>query len=523
MEFHPRSPPKYSCIRRFTSAPTSIILSNRTTNYQKQHSIVQKADGALTFAPINRFALTLPSEITSEIFLHCLPDTEFVEPDPSSAPLLLCYICREWRQIALATARLWGSLYLDLNWFVRRDLDLDQDQDADLDQGSNLDRLDVGEFFCDWLANARNTPLSVNIDQGNCFRVDGTIDEDQLHPVLKRIGQRSAQWQTIRLFVFPKHLANLFPLQGEFFQLRKLSIKFDWEVFPIHLPRALKNAFSLREIQFYGRPWTSLTVPWGSLSVFGSEKMNITDCVDVLRNATNLSTCTVSLVPYVHSAPIPSLAPITNLHVLSLSQRADTAPLLMDLLHHLTLPSLKHLTLRFEDSEDGPPADISEFSFFASRSSLQLQALTLCFVPTSEAGLIQCLQCMQSLETLELQMRTTVDAVLERLTWNTHFLPRLQSLHIMHSSSSWNRPEPEVHLDPGQEEVLEMLSSRWYVPRDAVQLRSFRYQHDAGSNTMNILTASVISDPRYQLLEEAGMVLCFEKVRLLAAPKWCLD
>ncbi|KAJ7103891.1 hypothetical protein C8R44DRAFT_988055 [Mycena epipterygia] len=53
--------------------------------------------------------LTLPLEITSEIFLHCLPDAP-VLPDETTAPMLLTRICQTWRNIALREPRLWSSL-----------------------------------------------------------------------------------------------------------------------------------------------------------------------------------------------------------------------------------------------------------------------------------------------------------------------------------------------------------------------------------------------------------------------------
>ncbi|KAJ7160927.1 hypothetical protein C8R46DRAFT_810570, partial [Mycena filopes] len=50
--------------------------------------------------------LTIPFEITVEIFVHCLP--EFPNhPNAAVAPMLLARICRQWRNIACSTPRLW--------------------------------------------------------------------------------------------------------------------------------------------------------------------------------------------------------------------------------------------------------------------------------------------------------------------------------------------------------------------------------------------------------------------------------
>ncbi|KAJ7120013.1 hypothetical protein C8R46DRAFT_876350, partial [Mycena filopes] len=50
--------------------------------------------------------LTIPFEITAEIFLHCLPAFPS-QPSGSVAPMLLARICRQWRNIACSTPRLW--------------------------------------------------------------------------------------------------------------------------------------------------------------------------------------------------------------------------------------------------------------------------------------------------------------------------------------------------------------------------------------------------------------------------------
>ncbi|KAJ7029406.1 hypothetical protein C8F04DRAFT_875506, partial [Mycena alexandri] len=49
--------------------------------------------------------LTIPLEILAEIFVHCLP--ERTTPDPKHAPQLLCQICRQFREVAMSTPRLW--------------------------------------------------------------------------------------------------------------------------------------------------------------------------------------------------------------------------------------------------------------------------------------------------------------------------------------------------------------------------------------------------------------------------------
>ncbi|KAJ7473270.1 hypothetical protein FB451DRAFT_1035779, partial [Mycena latifolia] len=59
--------------------------------------------------------LTIPNEITSEIFKHCLPvGNRRGRPRCQMAPLLLTTICRHFRQVCLATPALWTSMKVDL-------------------------------------------------------------------------------------------------------------------------------------------------------------------------------------------------------------------------------------------------------------------------------------------------------------------------------------------------------------------------------------------------------------------------
>ncbi|KAJ7715990.1 hypothetical protein B0H16DRAFT_1741611 [Mycena metata] len=69
-------------------------------------------DVTATLAAVKYPVLTLPNEITSRIFVGCLPNDGHVLPTPSAAPLLLAQICRHWRQVALSTCALWSSFDL---------------------------------------------------------------------------------------------------------------------------------------------------------------------------------------------------------------------------------------------------------------------------------------------------------------------------------------------------------------------------------------------------------------------------
>ncbi|KAJ7748784.1 hypothetical protein DFH07DRAFT_713969, partial [Mycena maculata] len=51
----------------------------------------------------------LPLEISSEIFLQCLPPLP--EPGAHHVPMLFLNICNAWTSIALSTPALWASIH----------------------------------------------------------------------------------------------------------------------------------------------------------------------------------------------------------------------------------------------------------------------------------------------------------------------------------------------------------------------------------------------------------------------------
>ncbi|KAJ6466451.1 hypothetical protein C8R45DRAFT_1021783 [Mycena sanguinolenta] len=88
-------------------------------------------------------ALRLPVEITSEIFLHCLPtsytEREWNTANPREAPTLLLHVCRIWREIAIGTPALWAKM----------DLSMDNAHSDEMARG--------------WLKRAKACPLSVKL------------------------------------------------------------------------------------------------------------------------------------------------------------------------------------------------------------------------------------------------------------------------------------------------------------------------------------------------------------------------
>ncbi|KAJ7666709.1 hypothetical protein DFH06DRAFT_984363, partial [Mycena polygramma] len=80
------------------------VLSLR--ELEKSKSAAQRQLNAIR-DPVAR----LPFELSSDIFLHCLPQQR--KPDSCTAPMLLLSVCNTWTDIALSTPALWSTIHLD--------------------------------------------------------------------------------------------------------------------------------------------------------------------------------------------------------------------------------------------------------------------------------------------------------------------------------------------------------------------------------------------------------------------------
>ncbi|KAJ7666934.1 hypothetical protein DFH06DRAFT_1470068 [Mycena polygramma] len=76
---------------------------------ENEKSLVQRELNAA----LDPFA-RLPLELSSDIFLRCLPAGDHPKPDATRAPMLFLHVCNAWKSIAISVPALWTSIEVDL-------------------------------------------------------------------------------------------------------------------------------------------------------------------------------------------------------------------------------------------------------------------------------------------------------------------------------------------------------------------------------------------------------------------------
>ncbi|KAJ7355909.1 hypothetical protein DFH08DRAFT_510893 [Mycena albidolilacea] len=421
-------------------------LSNREPQYQKQNTLVVDEHGRLRFAALSRRVLCLPLEILAEIFVYCLPEDDFITPSLTTAPLVLCGVCRQWREVAGSTPKLWSSLAFDM-------------QLAGSDAYIDLCRT--------WLLRARSTPLYLSLQDP-----DGQEPSKAALALLQMIAQLSPQWRNVDVD-FGVELTRLLSIvgfaQGGFDQLEKLA--FACTTSPESII-SFSNAPRLREIFAPTYPHVaSIEFPWAQITSFRTCDIGLASCFDILGSASNLVNGTFEIRGDRSPAPA-SILSLNHLQSLSLSgllvSESSTIP--MTIISNLKTPALTSLALRFASlyGRLHTWTTAAPFLSFVSRSACQLRTLSLSLTPMNTDCLISCLKAVPSLVHLKLEPLRVVDMgkVFAQLNGDTTFLPKLETLHVFFSAHTG------VHtVDP--QVVVRMLRWRWAAV-EITRLRSFQ-------------------------------------------------
>ncbi|KAF7346077.1 F-box domain-containing protein [Mycena sanguinolenta] len=409
---------------------------------------------------------TFPFEITSEIFIHCLPtsytDREWNTANPCEAPMLLLHVCRSWRERAIGTPALWAKM----------ELSMDTAHSHDMAQ------------VC--LMRAKSCPLSVKLR-----RWPSKAAEEDSWPILffQTLLGRASTLEVLEVLPIPLYYIrrlDQLPDSSDFPSLQKLAVGVRVDVLrgePMDerpCVRLFANAPLLRGVTFIGdiSPTFFPALPWQQVTKYTGVCVPIDYFLDALRISRNLVECVwvagmfdLPFVEHLNHSSLKSLSLEKN--YCFLDSFSSTY-----ILRFLTLSSLE--TLRILDCEYNAFSD-RRFLAFLTRSSPPLRQFIVKLdtdidldADEEELG-VDAFLSMSSLVELEIwhpipKFLTIFFSHLNNVT----FLPQLRHLSIFHL-----RHRSEASVRSLLKTVHAHLSARWDARHHGPgQLESFYFEWD---------------------------------------------
>ncbi|KAK7014284.1 hypothetical protein R3P38DRAFT_3277400 [Favolaschia claudopus] len=268
--------------------------------------------------------LTLPNEIIAEIFLQSLPPYPDVPPLVGlHSPIYLTHICRQWREIALATRTLWRAV--NLTCFGGRP------------------SMEGAIWFAEMRLN-RSAPYPLSI-----HAYDYNINH--WFPVFAAAFPHRARWEHLELnanlrndAAADKLLRNALDEPMPLLRTLKISL-----LPPFHEPLTLRNEDVplLHSVALDDHGIRSFILPWAQLTSLKLTAIHSGRCVPGLLQATRLVNLSLDLIfPYLDD-DVPENLSVTKLTLprlerLDFHQSSDAD---MDFLALLDTPALRCLTL----------------------------------------------------------------------------------------------------------------------------------------------------------------------------------
>ncbi|KAJ7612983.1 hypothetical protein FB45DRAFT_842915 [Roridomyces roridus] len=272
--------------------------------------------------------LTLPAEITSEIFIQFLPThLKFTPLIGPYSPAFLLQICHQWRDIALGTPALWSSIQVD---FYDRRMSL---------HNQKLERLEL------WLRRSGNCPLSIQISDAPLDTETASIPSTKF---VEAIMRQALRLQHVEIEVPYEGLRGL---TGSMPMLRSVLVGPSDTMPPDTTPSqtavpVFMLAPNLKKVVLSTifNPFT-ITLPWSQLTTLTAE-LYIPQAIYVLCQTTALETCKLTIYGYDDPGTAHPVASPLHLRSLSLywgDGRPDDS--LVALVNALTLPALDSLVV----------------------------------------------------------------------------------------------------------------------------------------------------------------------------------
>ncbi|KAF9444247.1 hypothetical protein P691DRAFT_807686 [Macrolepiota fuliginosa MF-IS2] len=377
-------------------------------------------------------ARRLPPDVVQKIFLHCLPMDRNPVMSCKEAPVLLGRICSQWRDIALATPRLWAAIHIAIPSDPPVPMPMGGVPPPPAPQTTNH-ALRI-EAITAWLTRSGAFPLSISIYNSRFDSVAGNSVQLYLDAVYTFVSR----WKHLHMSVPHQVWNNFLPRVRETDAPILEKIYFDSAMGYHGVPGSpgtgtrrdsgLMKAPNLRSvtlIQFEPHilhlplRWNRLT----ELNLSGSiptwqpiEGLSITESLSILSFCPNLEYFSVQL-SLAGFTPLSNgdygLPKMTATKLLGLSitetNGVDSAPFL----EHITAPKLRHLKFRrttpnsyitvpdLAHSGTLKPIHVA-LAMFLRRANGPIEEFELDAMYMNEGDVMKCLSLMPGLRKLSL-------------------------------------------------------------------------------------------------------------------------
>jgi hypothetical protein len=383
--------------------------------------------------------LTLPPEITAEIFKQCVDQVTIGDVASVPEPLLLASVCKAWRYIALTLPTIWS------------DIELFRSSDST----SRIEKL----LPC-WLPRVGGHPLKIDMASG------------KLNRIFAALAPYSMQWHTFSLATETPVPVPIDDIQGRIPLLRALQVVIYKvrQIVDLTPITAFADAPNLREVKIITGsthpPPMLISLPWRQLTRLHCRGQGIAQCMALLALTPHLETFSVGMF-LIKEEPPPASIQLDYLHTLKLLDSTS-----WHLLDCLTLPSLERLEL-----EDLNVHQLSKLLSFLSQSGSSLRSIVSRRTAVWSSTEVTLRTALKFSEPAMTDFVRAWDKFFSHIRTEPNFLPNLQMLSI-------EAPRPDFFSQALCNEIVDMLVSRWRGRSPgSTRLESFQFVYDSPNDS----------------------------------------